>query len=495
MEKNKKFSIFAARPSLAKMKKERNEHSYRDVFTRDRDRILYSKAFRRLSGKTQVFINGYGDNVRTRLTHTLEVSQIASTIAYRLGLNTILVEAISLGHDLGHAPFGHAGERALNYVMNGCVDLYNYGRVLNKKEKGFKHNLQGVRIVCQLEKGYENDCGLNLSNYTVWGIMNHSSKEYATCQFKNTNGIKARCKYKNTNVKCKGLEVGFYDNAFSKDGINLDDRNNWTIEGVIVGVADEIAQRHHDVEDGIYAGLIDSGELYNLLKREKIIENEDDRIAEFIEKRETDQIVKKISEYVIEFYVNKYSDFLENILEHEYQLQGLHINKDIDDNQFIVIMNNIYDRLTSQKKRLTIMEALGFDKSLKSVDSVLHKHIKYRVHMSQLTQSMDGKADYIIRKLMKAYLTNPQQLPNNTIISIVEECARKNLCNEFENRDNEVVRNGEARTKLSDLLKENDRQFKSILIRRICDYIAGMTDLYAIEQFNKLYGTLSTIKC
>lgn len=125
-----------------------DKHEFRSDFQRDRDRILYSREFRRLSGKTQVFITGADDHMRTRLTHTLEVAQIAETIAMRLGLDTMLTVAIAYGHDVGHTPFGHIGERTLNHIMNGCFKYYGYNEkgVLKEDNKGFKHNLQGVRV-------------------------------------------------------------------------------------------------------------------------------------------------------------------------------------------------------------------------------------------------------------------------------------------------------------------------------------------------------------
>ena len=113
-------SVFAADDQAAVRDYNENQHAFRTRFQRDRDRILYSKEFRRLSGKTQVFVAGFDDHVRTRLTHTLEVAQIANTILRQLGLNELLGEAIALGHDLGHTPFGHIGERTLNYILNGC---------------------------------------------------------------------------------------------------------------------------------------------------------------------------------------------------------------------------------------------------------------------------------------------------------------------------------------------------------------------------------------
>lgn len=151
---------------IAKREHGESPHQYRSEFDRDRDRILYSTAFRRLSGKTQVFLAGYDAHVRTRLTHTLEVVQIAATIALKVKLDTTLCQAIALGHDIGHSPFGHIGEEVLNQIMNNCEIITKYGFKLDDNLKGFKHNLQSLRVVNQLERYQKNYSGLNLTYFT-----------------------------------------------------------------------------------------------------------------------------------------------------------------------------------------------------------------------------------------------------------------------------------------------------------------------------------------
>lgn len=159
---------------------------YRSEFMRDRDRVMYSSAFRRLAGKTQIYLAGTDDHQRNRLTHTLEVSQIARTISSALNLNCDLTEAIALGHDIGHTPFGHAGEQILHEIMvpGSSINIKNspmsaYSKVDNDTKDlfGFKHNIQGIRIATTLEKSY-GKWGLNLTNYTLWGILHHSSIDY-----------------------------------------------------------------------------------------------------------------------------------------------------------------------------------------------------------------------------------------------------------------------------------------------------------------------------
>ena len=180
-------------------------HPYRSDFERDRDRIIHSSAFRRLEGKSQVFTPGLDDYYRTRLTHSIEVAQIGRTIAKELQLNEALTEAICLAHDIGHSPFGHAGERALNCLMKP------YG--------GFEHNSQALRIVDLLEHPYPDFMGLNLMYETRLGLAKHHSP---------------------------------YDNPQGNDFTEA----NCSLEGQIADLADRIAYNCHDLEDGMRAGLI-----------------------------------------------------------------------------------------------------------------------------------------------------------------------------------------------------------------------------------------------
>lgn len=182
----------------------------RSEFQRDRDRVLHSSAFRRLEYKTQVFVNHEGDLFRTRLTHTLEVAQIARTIARALGLNEDLVEAIALAHDLGHTPFGHAGQDALHECM--------------KPHGGFEHNLQSIRVIDELEERYAEYPGLNLTFETREGVLKHCSRS-------------------------KAAELGELGQRFL-------DGSQPSLEAQLANLADEIAYNSHDVDDGLRAGFI-----------------------------------------------------------------------------------------------------------------------------------------------------------------------------------------------------------------------------------------------
>ena len=210
---------------------------YRNDFMRDRDRIMYSSAFRRLAGKTQIYLTEKGyNNSRNRLTHTLEVAQIARTISAALKLNTDLTEAIAYGHDLGHTPFGHAGERKLHEIMVPKCEFIKDTPIddsIKDDILGFKHNIQSVRIVSDIDKSYGN-LGLNLTNYTLWGIIHHTNLEY-----KRTS--ETYTEYKPSYLSC------YYD----KLNINGDENEAGSFETLVVACADEIAQWHHDLEDAI----------------------------------------------------------------------------------------------------------------------------------------------------------------------------------------------------------------------------------------------------
>lgn len=210
---DKYLSCYAAKSKDSRGRKiKEQEHLYRSCYQRDRDRVIHSAAFRSLEYKTQVFVNHEGDYYRTRLTHTLEVSQIARTIATALRLNADLVEAIALAHDLGHTPFGHAGEEALRELM--------------RKHGGFDHNMQGLRVVDILERRYPKFKGLNLTWEVREGIVKHSTR------FDRKQNIK-----------------------------ELKPNLKPTLETQVVDIADEIAYDNHDLDDGITSGLLREKEL------------------------------------------------------------------------------------------------------------------------------------------------------------------------------------------------------------------------------------------
>ena len=207
---------FAAHDALSRGRRyQEPKPEYRTEYQRDRDRVIHSTAFRRLVYKTQVFVNHEGDLYRTRLTHSLEVTQIARTIARALYLNETLVEAIALSHDLGHTPFGHAGQDSLNDCMN--------------EHGGFEHNLQSLRVVDELEVKYAEFSGLNLSFETREGILKH-------CSIKNAR------------------ELGDVGERFLKG-------EQFSLEAQVANIADAIAYNNHDVDDGLRSGFISIDQL------------------------------------------------------------------------------------------------------------------------------------------------------------------------------------------------------------------------------------------
>ena len=484
------LSFFSAKPKDTERVQSIKEHSYRDKFQRDRDRVLYSKEFRRLSGKTQIFVAGFDDNMRTRLTHTLEVAQIAETIARRLNLNTMLTTAIAYAHDIGHTPFGHIGERTLNYIMNGCFPLYKLNVKMDESEKGFKHNLQGVRVATFLEKigaGY----GLNLTKYTLWGIKAHTSSTYKGCDYY-TGG---KCSYKNNMKKClnpsaksekESLSLGFYEeNLKIDDEPILIDKRDWTLEAIIVAHADEIAQRHHDIEDGIYAGIIDIKKLKGFLSNESGFDiNFINRIKRLkIEETDRHIIIRELSKIVVDYYVTEYCKVIyQKVMALNRELNLPAHKKDWK--------NRMYDKVIQEKN---LVEYFNFDDAFLEADKRFSGYLSDHILNSELAQKMDGKAVYIIKQLMKAYLTNPQQLPDKTIMSIIERWESKygkdsKGKDKLSDTGKRYTDESRARAKLKKLMKENDSGIKTILLRSICDYIAGMTDQYAINCFEKLYG-------
>ncbi len=217
--------LHAQKPSGAS-----NEH--RSEFQRDRDRIVHSTAFRRLVYKTQVFLNHEGDLFRTRMTHSLEVAQLSRSMARALGLDEDLVEAIALAHDLGHTPFGHAGQDALNTAL----------RELTPGHGGFEHNLQSLRVVDSLEERYPDFDGLNLTLATREGILKHCSAKDA--------------------LRLEALEPGGVAHRFMA-------KEQPSLEAQLVNLADEMAYNAHDIDDGIRSGLIEMEALRELALFEK----------------------------------------------------------------------------------------------------------------------------------------------------------------------------------------------------------------------------------
>jgi dGTPase len=236
-----RLSLAAIRSSEATRRRpvEEDASDIRLAFQRDRDRILHARAFRRLKHKTQVFVPHVGDHPRTRLTHTLEVGQLARTIARALGLNEDLAEAAALGHDLGHTAFGHTGEAVLDEILCGVNDEVSLPEALTSVVGRFKHNYQSLRVVDLFERRYDLP-GLNLSDQVREAILKHTT-----------------------------WKVDYPFPVPDREGLFLDQPCH--LEGQAVAVADEIAQQTHDLEDGLRAGAVDLATVEELAVSQRVV--------------------------------------------------------------------------------------------------------------------------------------------------------------------------------------------------------------------------------
>lgn len=495
-------------------------HSLRDDFSRDRDRIMYSKAFRRLNGKTQIFLAGKDDHARNRLTHTLEVSQIARTMAKALGLSETLVEAIALGHDIGHTPFGHVGERTLNEIVSGCYSISGYNDInIIDGYLGFKHNWQSIKVATIFTED------LKLTRETLWGMLNHSKKEYKSCAFINTSG-KKRCGFRpdrsdesNNDCVLKDKDkLSYYNEYKIYKGKHLKrlveflkDEDVWSVEGYIVAIADEIAQRHHDLEDAIE---------YKLISQEDIVKKIEEVYGDCL---------KEDSDYYTQEGIGDTFKNLKFYEENKKNFEDLKGKKDLGNKEeflgalsrFIVnlltsdvihntasLLNKLINKHklteegTFEENRGKLFEdfssnSILMSKLMKEYDKKLQQYLKDRILNSYDAQRMDGIGAYIIRELFKAYIVNPQQLPDKSIAYIFNNyyklkygCNYRELLKEkklMDNKDKYDI--GEMRIKLKDLhFANDDNMYKISLVRTICDYIAGMTDKYAMDKHRELYN-------
>ena len=261
MKKQSNLGLFKSKGRIFK----ESQSKYRSPFQRDRDRIVHSASFRRLKHKTQVFVNTEGDHYRTRITHSMEVAQIARSIARYLNLNEDLAETLSLAHDLGHTPFGHAGEDALNECMN------KYG--------GFDHNLQTLRIVMFLENKYLKFKGLNLSIETLEGLLKHNGPMSDLYLLDNLIGIKKFNK-----------KIKFETNPF--------------LEAQISAISDDIAYNNHDIQDGINANLFKLEELVEINFFKDIYKKYKKKINKQNYKIVTNQVIRDSIDLMIKDLIN-----------------------------------------------------------------------------------------------------------------------------------------------------------------------------------------------
>ncbi len=349
---------------------------FRSPYQRDRDRIIHSTAFRRLKHKTQVFVNTSGDHYRTRITHSLEVAQIARTLGRIFNLNEDLCETLSLAHDLGHPPFGHAGENSLNRCM------INYG--------GFDHNIQTLRVITILENKYYNFRGLNLCIETLDGLVKHNGP------------VKKKLKYESI----LGKDIFKNKIIFS---------NNSSLESQISSISDDIAYNSHDLEDGLRAQLFRIEDLKSI----PIISNIINKHKKNLNKNKNDLLLRQIIRSIIDEMVKD-------------------VISETKKNIKLVNPKNINDIYRSKVKLVTFSKKmLNFDKEIKSF---LRDNMY--LHETVLKRTRQGKK--IINKLFKTICKKPKKFIGN-----------KNFTR---------------------ITKE----------RCVCDYIAGMTDRFAINLYNTI---------
>ena len=363
---------YAAKSHLSRGRRYREDFKdERPAFERDRDRIIHSSAFRRLEYKTQVFVNHEGDYYRTRLTHSLEVAQIARGIARGLHLNEDLAESLALAHDLGHTPFGHSGEKILNQLM------HNKG--------GFEHNHQSLRVVECLEDKYPGFKGLNLTWETREGIIKHTTP----CDHPSDAALK----------------------DYQPDTAP-------TFEAQIINLADEIAYNNHDIDDAVEADFISLDDLRNIKLCEDSIKKVEGKYPELPDDKKKYQTISTLIGYLIKDVVG-FSE--QNIKKH-----GIATFNDVKTMNTIVIAYS--PRVEEESKQLK-------------------EFLQQNVYRHYKVERMRIKAERYITLLFETYRDNPTLLP----------------------------------PKYRERIKEDDKE------RVICDYIAGMTDRYALDEYKRLF--------
>ena len=351
--------------------------SFRSPYQRDRDRIVHSTAFRRLKHKTQVFVNTIDDHYRTRLTHSLEVSQIARTLGKIFNLNEDLCETLSLSHDIGHPPFGHAGEEALDECMK------NFG--------GFDHNIQTLRTLTLLENKYYSFAGLNLTLETLDGLIKHNGPVDDKSKFDEILG----------------------KNIFKNKIIY---KNNPSLEAQISTISDDIAYNSHDLEDGLKAKLFNINDLVHIPVISEIVRKHKKKIKS----KDIELVLRQIIREMINVMV---SDVVKNI--------KINLKKFSPKN-----VNDIYKSNISY---------VNFSKELLNFDYHIRDFLKYKMYNNKEVLKKNIKGKKIINFLFTKIKKNPKKY------------IKKNLIKISQNKE-----------------------------RAVCDFIAGMTDRYAINLFNSM---------
>ena len=359
----------------------------RSPFQRDRDRLIHSESFRRLDGKTQVFAYHEGKNYRTRLTHSIEVSQITRTLCKSLKLNEELGEAIALAHDLGHSPFGHAGERALQNSM--------------KKYGGFDHNINSLKIMTKLEVHYPEFCGLNLTWETIEATVKH-------------------------NGPIKKITSDYLKNFNKK--FDLDLKHYPSLEGQVGAIADDIAYNNHDIDDGFRAGFFSIEQLRELPFINNIADTFLQKYPEH--QHHPDMIIYAITRNMIARMIY---DVTENAARN------------------IKKQKIVHPQDARTQKDFTI----DFSEAMKKDIKLLRQFLKENFYTTTPIARMDMKSQRVVEELFSLFMDNPKLLPMN------------------------------IRTQIPSNASDQD------IAETVCDYIANMTDMMALEEHNRLFNPLT----
>ncbi len=371
----------------------------RSAFRRDCDRVIHSTAFRRLKHKTQVFVFHEGDHYRTRLTHTLEVAQIARALARQFGIDEDLTETLALAHDLGHPPFGHAGERALDQCL--------------KDHGGFDHNAQSLRVVTLLERRYPQFDGLNLTWESLEGIVKHNGP--MTDRSGNAIGHYSE----------SGLPLGVSDYVRDHD---LELWSYASLEAQTAAIADDIAYNAHDIDDGLRAGLFTIDELNSIPRIAEINANITRRYPTLDDARRGAELVREL----ISFLINSVS------VETERRLAAAH-PASVED------VRNHNGTL------------VAFSPQAAQAEKTIKAFLRERMYRHQRVMNVMSDAERVVRDLFALYLATPSELPD-------------------------------------DWLAGHDADDKAGRARRIGDFIAGMTDRFAIDEHARLFDSTPDLR-
>jgi len=370
----------------------------RSAFQRDRDRIIHSTAFRRLKHKTQVFVYHEGDHYRTRLTHSLEVGQIARSLARSLGLDEDLAEALALSHDLGHTPFGHTGEDALDACMAG------FG--------GFDHNAQTLRIVTRLERRYAAFDGLNLVWETLEGLVKHNGP-----LFDREGRPSGR-------YAARGIPGAILEHDALQD---LDLSRFSSGEAQAAAIADDIAYNAHDIDDGLRAGLLHMEDLASVPFLAELLDEVDGRYPGLDLSRRVHELTRRVITRLVE----------DGVGESERRLLALQARSHED-------------------IRGASHPVVAFSAPMADADAAIKAFLHPHLYRHPDLMKVRGEAGDIVRDLFQRFMAEPAAMPDEW---------RANLPAGDEGR----------------------------LARRVADYIAGMTDRYALQEHRRLFGTTPSL--